>query len=601
MQQYITALFGKRAALILAAGLLITGCAKNLDQTPQSTATKDAVFGSADGLKLYANSFYDVLHGINDIYKTDGMADYSAVNSVPDFLREGGYTSRTATGWDWKNLRNLNYFIANCTDQRVPEAIRNNYLGLARFFRAYFYFDKVKRFGNVPWIGKPFEVDDPNLYAGRDPRTKIIDSVIADLDFAAANITLTSDPTCSQITKNVVYGFKSRVCLFEGTFRRYQKQLGLAGGADSLLKAAAAAAKVVIDSKSFNLNQAGGASASYRQIFTSTAPVGSEVMLANIANSSLGVFNDANWWYTSATYGSRLSFTRKFINTYLNIDGTPFTAKPGYDTLPFNKETLGRDNRLQQTIRTPGYKRTSNGAVASGAPVFSYTYTGYMPIKWSLDDTYYDNGTNNINAICLMRYAEILLNYAEARAETGLLNDDDWKMTIGALRARAGITGGIDNKPVVIDNYLKSNYFNDITDPSLLEIRRERGIELVLEGFRFNDLVRWREAPLLTGSWNGMYVRALNELMDLDNNGTPDVCFYQTMPANPVKGVTYINVSPQLGNTVNPQQLSHGTYGELHWLDNVKKEWLERKYLYPIPYTDLQLNPALLQNPGWEE
>jgi hypothetical protein len=224
-----------------------------------------------------------------------------------------------------------------------------------------------------------------------------------------------------------------------------------------------------------------------------------------------------------------------------------------------------------------------------------------MPIKWSLDDTYYDNGTNNINAICLMRYAEILLNYAEARAETGLLNDDDWKMTIGALRARAGITGGIDNKPVVIDNYLKSNYFNDITDPSLLEIRRERGIELVLEGFRFNDLVRWREAPLLTGSWNGMYVRALNELMDLDNNGTPDVCFYQTMPANPVKGVTYINVSPQLGNTVNPQQLSHGTYGELHWLDNVKKEWLERKYLYPIPYTDLQLNPALLQNPGWEE
>lgn len=601
MQQYITALLGKRAALILAAGLLLTGCAKNLDQVPQSTATKDAVFGSADGLKLYANSFYDVLPGINDIYKTDGMADYSAVNSVPDFLREGGYTSRTATGWDWKNLRNLNYFIANCTDQRVPEAIRNNYLGLARFFRAYFYFDKVKRFGNVPWIGKPFEVDDPNLYAGRDPRTKIIDSVLADLDFAAANITLTSDPTCSQITKNVVYGFKSRVCLFEGTFRRYQKQLGLAGGADSLLSAAAAAAKTVIDSKALSLNQAGGNTASYRQVFTSTAPVASEVMLANIANSSLGVFNDANWWYTSATYGSRLSFTRRFINTYLNIDGTPFTGKPGYDTLPFNKETLGRDNRLQQTIRTPGYKRTSNGAVASGAPVFSYTYTGYMPIKWSLDDMYYDNGTNNINAICLMRYAEILLNYAEARAELKQLSDDDWKMTIGALRARAGITGGIDNKPVVIDNYLKSNYFNDITDPSLLEIRRERGIELVLEGFRFNDLVRWRAAPLLTGSWNGMYVRALNELMDLDSDGTPDVCFYQTMPANPVKGVTYINVSPQLGNTANPQQLSHGTYGELHWLDNVKKEWLERKYLYPIPYTDLQLNPALLQNPGWEE
>lgn len=601
MQQYITALLRKRTALILAAGLFITGCTKNLDQTPQSTATKDAVFGSADGLKLYANSFYDVLPGINDIYKTDGMADYSAVNAVPDFLRQGGYTSRTATGWDWKNLRNINYFIANCTDQRVPEAIRNNYLGLARFFRAYFYFDKVKRFGNVPWIGKPFEVDDPALYAGRDPRTKIMDSVIADLDYAAANITLTSDPTCSQITKNVVYGFKSRVCLFEGTFRKYQQQLGLGGGADSLLTAAAAAAKTVIDSKAFSLNQVGGATLSYRQLFTSTAPVTAELMLANIANASLGAFNDANWWYTSATYGSRLSFTRKFVNTYLNVDGTPFTNTPGYDTLPFNKETLGRDNRLQQTIRTPGYKRTSNGTVVSAPPVFSYTYTGYMPIKWCLDDTYYDNGTNNINAISVMRYAEILLNYAEARAELKLLSDDDWKITVGALRARAGITGGIANKPVVIDNYLKSNYFNDITDPSLLEIRRERGIELVLEGFRFYDLVRWRQAPLLTGSWNGMYVPALNVPMDLDSDGVPDVCFYQTMPANPVKGVTYINVSPQLGNTANPQQLSHGTYGELHWLDNVPKEWLERKYLYPIPYNDLQLNPALLQNPGWEE
>ena len=117
---------------------------------PQSSATKDAVFSSEDGLRLYATSFYDGLPGLNDVVKVDGMADYSAVNSVPDFLRKGGYTSRTATGWDWKVLRNINYFIANCNNPSVPEAVRNNYLGLVRFFRAYFYFDKVKRFGDVP-------------------------------------------------------------------------------------------------------------------------------------------------------------------------------------------------------------------------------------------------------------------------------------------------------------------------------------------------------------------------------------------------------------------------------------------------------------------
>jgi len=601
MQQAITALLRKRVALILAAGMLITGCAKNLDQVPQSTATKDAVFGSVDGLKLYTNSFYDGLPGINDVYKTDGMADYSAVSSVPDFLRAGAYTSRVATGWDWKQLRNINYFIANCNDPRVPEAVRNNYIALARFFRAYFYFDKVKRFGNVPWIGKPFEVADQGLYAGRDPRTLIMDSVVADLDYAAANLTLAADPTCSQITKNVVYGFKSRVCLFEGTFRKYQTSFGLTGGADSLLAKAAAAARTVIDAKSFSLNQVGGSALAYRQVFTSAAPIISEVMLANVASASLGAFNDANWWYTSATYGSRLSFTRKFINTYLNIDGTPFTNRLRYDTLPFAKETQGRDLRLQQTIRTPGYLRTNNGKVVAAPPVFSYTYTGYMPIKWCLDDTNLDNATLNTNAISLMRYAEILLNYAEARAELGQLTDDDWKITIGALRARAGITGGLANKPVVIDSYMKSAYFPDISDPSLMEIRRERGIELVLEGFRFNDLVRWRQAPLLTASWNGMYVPALDVPMDLDGDGVMDVCFYQTMPANPVKGVTYVNVSPKLGNLVNPQQLSNGTYGELHWLDNVEKQWQERKYLYPIPYNDLQLNPALGQNTGWEE
>ena len=601
MQQYITALFRKRVAVMLAVGMFTASCSKNLDQVPQSSATKDAVFGSEDGLKLYATSFYDGLPALNDVVKVDGMADYSAVNAVPDFLRKGGYTSRTATGWDWKVLRNINYFIANCNNPLVPEAVRNNYLGLARFFRAYFYFDKVKRFGDVPWIGRAFEVDDPDLYAGRDSRTLIMDSVIADLDFAAANITLAKDPTGSQVTKYVALGLESRACLFEGTFRKYQTTYQLPG-ADALLQKAADAAKEVIDSKVFSLNQAGGADQSYRQLFISTAPVVTEVMLANIANLSLGVFNDATWWYASSTYGSRLSFTRKFINTYLKIDGTPFTNTAGYETMIFNQETQGRDKRLQQTIRTPGYTRTSNGATVAAPPVFSYVYTGYMPIKWSLDDTYYDNGTTGTNAICLMRYAEILLNYAEARAELKQLTDDDWKMTVGALRARAGITGGISAKPVVVDNYLKTNYFPAITDPSLLEIRRERGIELVLEGFRFNDLVRWGLGSLLTNSWNGFYVPALNVPMDLDNNGTPDVCFYQTtLPANPVDGVTYINVAPTVNGKTNPQQLSHGTYGEIHWLDNVDKEWLPRKNLYPIPYNDIQLNPALDQNDGWEE
>jgi starch-binding outer membrane protein, SusD/RagB family len=601
IQQYFSRL--QRVAMIVGVSALLSSCAKNLDQTPVATADGDAIFGSEAGMKLYTNSFYDVLPAMGDVYRKDAMADYSAVSAVPDFLRTGAYNARVADGWDWKQLRNINYFIVNCNNPAIDSTIRNNYIGLARFFRAHFYFEKVKRFGNVPWINKPLDINDQEgLYAGRDNRTLVMDSIIADLDYAADHITLKSDVTASQITKYVVYGLKSRVCLFEGTFRKYQTSYNLTATAPALLQQAADAAKKVIDEGGYALNLTGGPASAYRQLFISAAPVAAEVMLSNVSSSTLAVFNDANWYFTSATYGNRLSFTRTFINTYLNIDGTPFTGKSGYDTLPFVKETQGRDMRLQQTIRMGSYTRTDNGKTVAAPPVFSYTYTGYMPIKFSLDDTYYDNGTTGTNSICLMRYAEILLNYAEAMAELGKLTDADWAKTVGALRARAGITGGTTAKPVLADSYLKANYFPGITDAALLEIRRERGIELVLEGFRFYDLVRWKAGDLLTKPWTGMYVPALDVPMDLNGDGIFDVCFYKTVPAEQVKGVAYINVSPMLNGTVNPQVLSNDTHGEIHWLDNVPREWNEdgRKYLYPIPYTDLQLNPKLGQNTGWE-
>ena len=586
--------------LFAIAVAAIASCTKELDQTPQSTATKDAIFSNEDGLKLYANSFYNILPGINDVFRGDEIADYGARSQVADYLRTGAYTSRQSTGWDWTNLRNINYFIANCNNPVLSETVRNNYIGLARFFRAWFYFDKVKRFGDVPWISTPLGVDDPALYNGRDPRTLVMDSILADLNFACANITLNDDPTRSQITRWVAYGFKSRVCLFEGTFRKYQTSYNLGATASQWLQEAANAAKIVMDSSGFTLNTAGGTNLSYRQLFISTAPVNSEVMLSNVSSTSLSVYNDANWYYTSSTYGVRYSFIRTFINTYLNVDGTPFTDVPGHDTMTFAHETQNRDMRLQQTIRTPGYLRTSSGKIIPAPPVFSYTYTGYQPIKWSLDDTYYDNGANNINSISVMRYAEILLNYAEARAELGQLTDDDWKMTVGALRARAGITGGIIARPTVLDPYMKANYFEDVTDPSLMEIRRERGIELVLEGFRFYDLVRWKHGELLLQTWNGFYVPGLDIPLDLNSDGVYDVAFYKTMPANPVAGVTYINVSETVNGVTNPQRLAHDTYGEIHWLDNIPRDWQDYKYLYPIPLTDVQLNPALGQNQGWE-
>jgi len=583
---------------ILLGSLVFTACEK-LDQLPQSTASRNAVFSTENGLKLYTNSFYGMGFLPRNSIREDAMSDYLAIRTVDNFIREGGFAANTSSGWTWTDLRNINYFIENCNDPAVPETVRNNYLGIARYFRAYFYMEKVTRFGDVPWIGKALNIDDPSLTSGRDKREVVMDSVLADLDFACANIRASSDPSRTTITKWVAYAYKSRVCLFEGTFRKYHTELNLMGSANKWLEQSAAAADHIMKNGGFSINTAGGPGVSYRQVFTSNTPLANEVLQAAVADVNLGVLSDANWYWTSGTYGAKASFTRTFINTFLNIDGTPFTNNPTYTTMLFKDEVKNRDLRLKQTIRSGDYKRINNGQPVPAPPVFSYTFTGYQPIKLILDDVYFDAGRLNTNAVPLFRYAEVLLNYAEAKAEMGTLTDGDWARTVGVLRARAGITGGLSTKSVTADPYLMTNYFPGISDPAILEIRRERGIELSLEGFRFSDILRWKRGELMEKEWNGIYVFALNTPMDLNEDGILDVIFYQgTRPT--VSGVTsYVDVSSRIGNAVNSQLLKNGTSGELIWMNEIPRKWNDKNYLYPIPLNDLQRNPNLKQNPGW--
>jgi hypothetical protein len=597
-------------ASLLLAGALFSGC-DSLEQNPVATSSKDAVFGSEAGLALYSNSFYNWMPDANNITQSESMADYAARRDVPQFIRPGVYTPRvndiTASGqyevvalgtnpnWQWSPLRSINYFLENNTNEAVPERVRNNYNGIARFFRAWFYFEKVKRYGDVPWLDKPLSVEDPALYGGRDPRTVVMDHVLEDLDYAIANISATNEGSRTLITKDVAIALKSRVALFEGTFRKYHPEFGLQSSASKFLNESAAAAKVLIDSKRYSLYTGSGTADSYRQLFIRDVPIAQEVMLTNVQSTALAVRHMANWIFTSATTGVRFSFIRPFIHTYLNIDGTPFTSIAGYQTKTFQEETKNRDRRLSQTIRTPGYKRIQSGAQIAGPPAFTYTYTGYQPIKWSVDDVAMDGGSLNTNAVHLFRYAEVLLNYAEARAELGQLTDADWALTVGALRARAGITGGLTTRPTVVDPYLSTVYFPGISDPVILEVRRERGIELAMEGFRFYDIVRWARGQLMEMEWRGIYVPAANTNIDLDENGTPDVNFMAVnIPnANRVAGVTYISVSG------SDFKLSNGTSGEIIWRNDIPRKWDAKNYLYPIPEGDLLTNPALKQNPGW--
>ncbi len=580
--------------------LILVSC--EMQELPQAEVSKEPVFGTEAGLELYSNSFYNILPSAENIYLGDDMSDYIARNSLPQFLTNS-YGPNQASGWNWDDLRNINFFIENCTDENVPQDVRENYIGLARFFRAFFYFNKVKQFGDVPWISKVPAVDDNELlYAGRDSRTLVMDSILADIDYACTHILKESDATSSTITKWVAYAFKSRLCLFEGTFRKYHTELGLESTASTWLEEAASAAKMVIDNSGYALNQSGGENMAYRNLFISNEPVNTEIMLAVVMNQGLGVLHAANWKYTSPTYGVKSSLSRTFVNTYLNLDGTPFTSEDGYETMIFPEEVKNRDLRLKQTIRLGSYKRIHGGQAVAAPPDFGYVLTGYQPIKWCLDDTYYDLRDYNDNSVSIFRYAEVLLNYAEAKAELGTINDADWAATVGGLRARAGITAGLAQLPAEVDQYLQSTYFPEITDPVLLEIRRERSIELVMEGFRFDDLRRWKKGELMKMNWRGFYVPELNVPIDLNEDGTDDVIFVEEVPS-PLPNVTYqfVQISATINGEPNPQRLTNGTSGELTWLDNIPRVWDTKRYYYPIPEEDVLMNPNLGQNQGWEE
>ena len=587
--------------LILLIAFLNPGC--EMDEPAITSIDKKAIFSSEEGLKAYSMSFYDMFPSATDqAIVEQSLVDYGATNSLSGFTLRNSFSENNSSGWSWSNLRNINYFIANCTDPAIPESVRNNYVGLARFFRAWFYYDKVSRFGDVPWVDHPLNPDEEDiLYAPRDSRELVMEKVYEDLMFAAQNIARTTDATqCTMVTKWVAYAFASRVCLFEGTFRKYHN-LNLATSADIWLKRAEDAASKVMQESGKSLNN------NYRALFTSNNPPTNETLLAIASSAALGVKHNANWRWTSETYGSGLNLIRPFVCTYLQKDGTPYTNRPGWEYEDFYEEFQNRDNRLAATLRYPGYMREGKLTL----PVFSgYARLGYQPIKLSVDATIGDSQSESTHAIQLVRFGEVLLNYAEAKAEQGTLTDADWAATIGKLRARAGITGGLTAKPTIVDDYLKSTYYPGINDPVILEIRRERATELVFEGFRFDDLLRWKSGDLFKKSWTGMYIPGVNLPLDVDHNGTHDVIYYTdnvglaaaealSNNANPYK--VKVSTDPA-AEIIQVHAAGNGTGYYLAWFTNndAKKVWGPKQYFYPIPVGALNQNPQLVQNPGWE-
>ena len=586
----------KTISLLALLTLGFASCTNFFEREPFSQVGADTFFRSEKDVVLYVNGLLQKnMPGYTTLTYGDQYSDLMAVNSTSDFLKTA-WSAEKQTGWetsDWANIYNVNYFLSRLYEAASAvgdDARMKHYEGVGRFWRAWLYYSKVQTFGPVPWYDKPIDPEDEEaLYKGRDSREFVMDKILEDLNFAATHCL--SDKAYvnnSQINRWVALAFKARVCLYEGTYRKYHTELGLEASAGKWLREAVSACETLMNESPYSLvHSPASLKTQYRKLFTSQEIDYQEVILANEFSEDLLRFHSATWKFTSGSYGARWSLSKAFVNTYLMLDGSRFTDRTDYEKTEFTEEVKNRDYRLMQSVITPGYSKKVAGVDTQKAPDFSLTLTGYQVIKWTLDDDRYEGTNNSTNSLPVFRFAEVLLNYAEAKAELGEFGETEWNQTIKLLRERAGVNSKV---PLAADPYLIDYYANQTTDKWILEIRRERAIEMLLENLRYEDLMRWKLGNLLEKEWTGIYIPEKEKAYDLNGDGINDVCVTDGKPGTE-KGVFYIDLSKGQYTLDKNNCLIY----------NETRMWADRKYLQPIPKTACVINPALGQNDGWEE
>ncbi|CAM3357277.1 RagB/SusD family nutrient uptake outer membrane protein [Zobellia roscoffensis] len=571
---------------ILICILLLIGCSDDyLDKEPLSDVTENNFFLKASDLQLYTNGFYRMFPSTS-IYDGDAVTDNIVSTTLSAEMRGSRTIPTTGGGWDWAYLRDINYFLENyekCED----ESAKVHYSGVAYFFRAYFYFQKLKRFGEVPYYDKTLSAEDmESLQAPRESRQFITDKILEDLDRAIIN--LNEEVQAYRITKYSALALKSRVALYEGTFEKYRDVAGY----ETYLNASVDASLELMENSPYSIYSTGSASTDYMNLFNSHDAQTSEMILSRQFTQTVAVDHNVNYYTTTSSYG-RPGMPKDLVNSYLMADGSRFTDLPNYNEFFFPDEVADRDPRLSQTIRTPGYMR--KGEAMELAPNLGATMTGYQLTKY-VTEPVYDTNDESITDLPILRFGEVLLNYAEAKAELGTLTQTDLDVSVQLLRDRVGMPAlslvDANNNP---DSFLEDQYatVNGANKGVILEIRRERRIELYMENHRWNDIVRWKAGQTLTQPLRGLYFPGAGEY-DMDSDGNIDVVLFEgDEPAGQVQGVQYIKIGSDMyfdgNNLIDPQpDFNNRTFDE------------ERDYLYPLPRVELQLNPNLTQNPGWE-
>lgn len=582
-------------SFVCLLSFLISGC-NYLDTEPGDVISSDHFWetSKAAALEQYCNLYYPKLikgHGdplswnLGSMISSEFQSD-NLLSAGPSAITFGqNLTLTSSSDWDWSIVRGCNAFLENYQKSPASDTDKKKYAGEILFFKAMDYFNKVRLFGDVPWYDKTLNKNDTELFKGRDPRAVVMQNILTTIDQAIEF--LPRKTKVYRVSRDAALLLKARICLYEGTWRRYR---GVEGDVEYLEKAYDAAGKLM--EYGYSLYKGTGTEDSYFDLFIQdNYDENPEVILSREYEPAINMGHNVPNYIPN----SEMGMSRDCFEEYLcSKTGKPISICGCHNPdMGYIAEMKNRDGRLLQTICLPEKDskyarylfRNDNGSIKGGAPnIFSIlpgsdkrtfygaSCTGYAMCKfYKASEHLIGNHKGGIDCP-VMRYAEVLLIRAEAGAELG--KDPELDQTINALRSRVGFNIKLTENPIE-DPDLAAKYPNvqGANKNLIREIRRERRIELFAEGYRWDDVCRWnvgevvynrerRGAKMDPNLYTAKEIAIIREQVGFDKDGfiTP-----------------YTKRSPYTMN------------------------FKAKNYLYNIPLNEISLNPNLLpQNPGWE-
>lgn len=555
MKKYVIAI-----SVFVVNILLLSGC-QDIDLMPKDNLPD----------QLFWKTPADYMKEVNKLYTTTETFETKDTDSDIGYeLNENTTSNGTLIApnsdqdWDstYVNLRQSNMIIEKSKSYEGDFSQIERFVSEARFFRAYSHWRLLKKFNDVPILTEVLTIDSPELYGSRRPRAEVEDFVLSELDEVYSKLPLQSELPADEIgrvTRGAALALKARVALFAGTWAKYH---GSRSDYQQLLDQAIKAAEMVIESGEYKLYEGSGDD-SYRQLFIDKGDNAPEDIFSSRYYLDIRMHSTAN----SVYWGWRGTPTKKLADMYLcKTTGLPITAPNsgfhGYETIA--DEFKDRDPRMSQTILMPGTKYLS-AQIGPDSCVAKFTTrpetrTGYKLWKFmgetleGVDKSTYDYH--------IIRYPEVLLILAEATFEKeGAISDEVLNKTINVVRSRKGV-----EMPPLTNAFVKANGLDMLT-----EIRRERTVELAFEGFRRDDLRRWKTA--------------------------------ETELKEPIRGIKYKGTEYeklQALNDGNPGLVDAEGFLIVEPAEN-RFFTVPKNYYYSLPLDEVYLNPNLLpNNPGWE-